>query len=103
MVVSLAQVVAEKTDALRLLEAAFDDRISTDGGHAVVLDSMLEAARAKGFYGSLELAAGVLRSSGRLQLQKEPRGKWQAIRRCTALAVVEPRSTALVTVEARVA
>jgi hypothetical protein len=57
MVLNLAQVVAERTNALRLLEEAYDARICTDGDQTVVLDSMLETARAKGFYGSLELAA----------------------------------------------
>jgi len=98
MVVSLAQVVAEKTDALRLLEEAYDARIGTNGGRAVVLDSMLDAARTKGFYGSLELAAGVLRTSGRFVVEREPVGKWHAVRQSTALILVEQRSTALVAV-----
>ena len=32
MVLSLAQVVAEKTNAVRLLEEAYDARIGTDSG-----------------------------------------------------------------------
>ena len=52
--------------------------IGIGGDRPIVLDSMLEAARAKGFYGSLELAAGVLRVSGRFRLEKGPMDKWHA-------------------------
>ena len=78
MVLNLVQVVAERTDALRLLEEAYEAGIGIDGDRPIVLDSMLEAARAKGFYGSLELAAGVLRVSGRFRLEKGPMDKWRA-------------------------
>ena len=64
----------------------------------VPLNSILDAASAKGFYGSLELAAGVLRVSGRFVVEKEPAGKWHAVRRSTALVPIEPRPTALVAV-----
>ena len=40
----------------------------------VPLNSILDAASAKGFYGSLELAAGVLRVSGRFVVEKNRRG-----------------------------
>ncbi len=98
MVLNLARIVAEKTDSLRLLEEAYHARNGTDGGRAVPLDSMVETARANGFHGSLELAAGVLRVSGRFAVEKEPVGKWHAVRQSTALVLVAPRSTALVPV-----
>ncbi|MGO8751675.1 MAG: hypothetical protein ACLQNE_37515 [Thermoguttaceae bacterium] len=98
MVLDLAQIVAERTDTLRLLEEAYDARLGIAGERAVVLNSMLEAARAKGFCGSLELAAAVLRVSGRFRIEKGPMDNWHAIRQSTALVPValEPRSTALV-------
>ena len=112
MVLDLAQVVAERTDTLRLLEEAYDARLGIAGERAVALNSMLEAARVKGFCGSLELAAGVLRLSGRFRLEKGPMDKWLAVRQSTALVpvataltsralvpvVVELRSRALVPV-----
>lgn len=98
MALSLAQVVAERTDALLLLEEAYDARIGTDGGRAVVLDSMLEAAREKGFYGSVELAAGVLRASGRFRIEKGPRDKWQALRQSAVPASAEMTTEAMTSV-----
>ena len=99
MVLNLAQVVAERTDALRLLEEAYNAGLGIDGDRAVVLDSMLETARAKGFFGSLELAVGVLRVSGRFQVKRGPVGKWRAVRQPTAMIpITEPRSTALIPV-----
>ena len=73
------------------------------GGKAVALESMVETARSKGFHGSLELAAGVLRVSGQFRLEKGPMDKWHAIRQPIALVPValEPKSTALVRVDAR--
>jgi hypothetical protein len=103
MVLDLVQVVAERTDALRLLEEAYHVRIGIDGGQRAALDSVVETARAKGFHGSLELAAGVLRVSGRFRLEKGPMDKWHAIRQPTALVPVTlaPKSTVLVSVDAR--
>jgi hypothetical protein len=99
MVLSLAQVVAEKTNALRVLEEAYDARLGIDGGRAIVLDAILEAAKARGFYGPPELAAGVLRVSGRFRVERGAVGKWQAVRQSTALVPVrEPKCTALVTI-----
>ena len=101
MALSLVQVVAEKTNALRVLEDAFNAQLNLDGGHAIMLDSVLQTARARGFYGSQELAAGVLQVSGRFRIEKGSVGKWQAVRQSTALVpVCEPRSTALVPVAA---
>jgi hypothetical protein len=96
MVLDLVQVVAERTDALRLLEEAYNARVTIYGDRAVVLDAMWEAARAKGFHGSLELAAGVLRVSNRFVVEKGPAGKWYAVRQSTALVLIGPRSTALI-------
>lgn len=98
MVLSLAQVVAEKTNVLHLLEEAYDAQLGTGGDRAVVLDLLLEATRAHGFYGSLELAAGVLRASGRFHLRKGPQGEWQVARESTAsvLVVLGSTSTALI-------
>jgi hypothetical protein len=101
MVLNLAQVVAERMDALRLLEDAYNARAGRDGGKAVALESMLEIARAKGFYGSLELTAGVLWVSNRFVVEKGPAGNWYAVRQSTALVPVEPRSTALAAVDTR--
>jgi len=103
MVLDLVQVVAERTDALRLLEEAYNVRIGIGGGQGAALDSVVETARAKGFHGSLELAAGVLRVSGRFRLEKGPMDKWHAIRQPTALVPVTlaPKSTVLVSVDAR--
>jgi hypothetical protein len=100
MVVSLVQLVVEKTGALRLLEEACDTQLGIDDGHDVVLDSAVEIAKANGFCGSLELAVGVLRVSGRFLVEKGPAGRWIAIRRSTAMVPVvpRPRSTALVPV-----
>ena len=100
MVVSLVQLVVEKTGALRLLEAACDAQLGIDDGHDVVLDSAVEIAKTNGFCGSLELAVGVLRVSGRFLVEKGPAGRWIAIRRSTAMVPVVPwpRSTALVPV-----
>jgi hypothetical protein len=96
MALSLAQVVAERTDALRVLEEAYDARVGSCGDRAVLLESVVEMARAEGFHGSLELAAGVLRFSGRFQVTRGPAGEWQIVRRTTALVVIEPREIALV-------
>ena len=99
MVLSLAQVLVEKTNALRLLEEAYDTQIGLDRGRVVALDAVVKAARARGFYGSLELAAGVLRVSSRFRVDSGPAGRWIAVRQSTALVpVVGPRSTALVPV-----
>ena len=49
MVLDLAQVVAERTEALRTLEEAYEARVGIDGNQPIMLDSMLETARAKGF------------------------------------------------------
>lgn len=101
MVLSLVELVAEKTSALRVLEEAYDARLPVGGERAIVLDSLLEDARARGFHCSPELAAGVLRVSGRFRVEKGAAGKWQAVRHSTALVpVCEPRSTALVPVAA---
>jgi hypothetical protein len=102
MVVSLVQLVVEKTGALRQLEEACDVQLGIDGRHEVVLDSAVEIAKANGFCGSLELAVGVLRVSGRFLVEKGPAGRWTAIRRSTAMVpvVARPRSTALVPVVA---
>jgi hypothetical protein len=98
VVLDLAQVVAERTDALRLLEEAYDARLGIAGKRAVALNSMLEIARAKGFCGSIELAAAVLRVSGRFRIEKGPMDKWYVVRQSTALVPValEPRPTTLV-------
>ena len=103
MVLDLVQVVAERTDALRLLEEAYDVRLGIAGERAVALNSILEIARAKGFHGSMELAAAVLRVSGRFRIEKRPMDKWYVVRPSTALVPValEPRSTALVSVDVR--
>ncbi len=103
MVLDLAQVVAERTNALRLLEEAYDARLGIAGERAVALNSMLEIARAKGFCGSMELAAAILRVTGRFQIEKGPMDNWHAIRQSTALVPVtlEPRPTALVSVDVR--
>ena len=101
MVLDLVRVVAEKTDALKLLEEAYDARLQVEGEGGVVLDSILESARSKGFYGSSELAAGVLRVSGRFQLQKRAAGKWHAVRQSapTSFPVGPLRPTALVPID----
>jgi hypothetical protein len=103
VVLDLAQVVAERTDTLRLLEDAYEARLGIAGERAVALNSMLEIAKAKGFCGSMELAAAVSRVSGRFRLEKGPMDKWLAVRQSTALVPValEPRPTALVSVDVR--
>lgn len=97
MALSLAQVVAERTNALRLLEEAYEAQASSDSDRAVALDRLLEAARAKGFFGARELAAGVLRVSGRFAVQRGPEGDWQVVRQSTMVPLVlKPKSTALI-------
>jgi hypothetical protein len=102
MVLSLVEVVLEKTEALRLLEEAYDAQSGT--GKAAALDSIVEIAREKGFYGSLELAVGLLQRSRRFLVEKEPAGRWiaarSAVRQSTALVPIgtDRRSTALVPV-----
>jgi hypothetical protein len=113
MALSLAKVVLERTEALRLLEEAYDAQLGIDGRGTRVLQSVLEIARAKGFYASLELAAGMLQVSGRFLVEKGAGGKWVVVRQCntparnaaqpcTALVPIstERRSTALVLVAA---
>jgi len=99
MALNLAQLVAEKTKALCLLEEAYESQFGIDGSQSVVLDSILETARAKGFYGSLELAAGVLRVSGRFLVEREPAGKWMAVRQSTALVPVDVGPTSMAAVD----
>lgn len=98
MVLNLVQLVVEKTESLRQLDESYDAQAETDENGFIALDSIVEIARGKGYYGSVELAAGVLRASGRFHVEKGPLGKWHATRRSTALVLValEPRTTALV-------
>lgn len=106
MALNLVEVVLEKTDALRLLEEAYDARSGTSNGRAAAVDSVVEVARGNGFCGSLELAVGLLQRSRRFLVEKGPAGRWVAVRRAvrqsTALVPVgaERRSTALVPVAA---
>ena len=100
MVLSLVQVVAEKTEALRQLEDAFHAQLGIGGGRTAVLDGVVQIARANGFCGSLELAAGILRANHRFVVEKGPAGRWVAARRSTALVPIATgrKSTALVPV-----
>ena len=100
MVLSLVQVVLEKTEALRLLEDAYDAQLGIDGDRSASLDSVVEIAKANGFCGSLELAVGVMRANNRFVVEKGSTGRWVAVRQCTALVPVAsgPKSTALVPV-----
>lgn len=106
MALNLVQVVLERTEALRRLEEAYDAQSQAPGGCAAVLESVVEDARARGFCGSPELAAGLLQRSGRFLVEKSSAGRKMAIRtalhRSTALVPVnaERRTTALVPVSA---
>ena len=97
MPLDLVQVVAEKTDALYLLEAAYQVRSEADGERAIALDGMLDLVRDQGFLGHADLAAGVLRRSGKYLVRKGVEGRWAVLRQAgTALANVPIHSTALV-------
>jgi hypothetical protein len=106
MALSLVEVVLEKTDALRLLEEAYDSHSVAGKGRAAALDAVVEIAREKGFYGSLELALGLLQRSRCFLVEKESAGRWvavrSAVRQSAALVPVgtERRPTALVPVTA---
>lgn len=93
MVLNLAQVVAERTNSLRLLEGAYDSAVGIGRDGAVALDSMFETARSKGLAGSLELAVAVLRVSGRFRVERGPTGQWHVLRQSTALVPVAAQRT----------
>jgi hypothetical protein len=61
------QDAADHAAALPMLIAAFDQRLSQVGGHAAILNAVVEIATKAGYKGTVEDAARLLKASGEFE------------------------------------